>query len=142
MPFSSFYEYFVHVLRYSKQVFQTEIKPKKVLKLRHFFSRPSSKVTNFNTSPMLPHPFEKFLLDTLNSEQKPSVKNRSTGSVRNRSTGSVRNRSTGRSTGDDFEIYRSGGVEKILTGSISAQDASDEMSDMNKREHSDKLFDF
>ena len=39
----------------------------------------------------------------MNSEQKPSAKNRS----------------TGRSTGDDFEIYRSGRVEKILTGSIS-----------------------
>ena len=31
----------------------------------------------------------------------------------------VKNRSTGQSTGDDFEIYRSGRVEKILTGSIS-----------------------
>ena len=35
-------------------------------------------------------------LDTLNKEQKPSVKNRSTGPVRNRSTGV------------DFKIYRSG----------------------------------
>ena len=34
---------------------------------------------------------------------------------KNRSTGPVRNRSTG----DEFEIYRSGRVEKILTGSIS-----------------------
>ena len=38
-----------------------------------FFLRPPSKVTNFNTSPM-PPPFENFSLDTLNSEQKPSVK--------------------------------------------------------------------
>ena len=56
---------------------------------------------------MPPH-FENFLLNTLNSEQKPSAKNRLTGPVKNRSTG------------DDFEIYRSGRVEKILTGSISA----------------------
>ena len=40
----------------------------------------------------MPPPFENFSLDTLNSEQKPSLKNRS----------------TGRSIGDDFEIYRSG----------------------------------
>ena len=59
---------------------------------------------------MPPH-FENFSLNTLNSEQKPSAKNRL--------TGPVKNRSTGRSTGDDFEIYRSGRVEKILTGSIS-----------------------
>ena len=51
--------------------------------------------------------FENFLYDTLNSEQKLSLKNRSTGPVRNRSTG------------NDFEIYRSGRVEKTLTGSIS-----------------------
>ena len=38
-----------------------------------FFLRPPSKVTNFNTSPM-PPPFENFSLDTLKSEQKPSVK--------------------------------------------------------------------
>ena len=74
------------------------------------FLRPPSKVTNFYTSPMPPH-FENFLLNTLNSEQKPSAKNRL--------TGPVKNRSTGRSSGDDFEIYRSGRVEKILTGSIS-----------------------
>ena len=71
------------------------------------FLRSPSKVTNFNTSPMPSPPFENFLLNTLNSEQKPSAKNQSTGPVRNRSTG------------DDFEIYRSGRVEKILTGSIS-----------------------
>ena len=45
----------------------------------------------------------------MNSEQKLSVKNRS--------TGPVGNRSTGRSTGVVVEIYQS--VEKILTGSIS-----------------------
>ena len=50
-----------------------------------------------------PPPFQDFSLDTLNSERKPSVKKRS----------------TGRSTGNDFEIYRSSRVEKILTGSIS-----------------------
>ena len=61
-----------------------------------------------------PTPFENFPLDTLNSEQKTSVKKRS--------TGPVRNRSTGRSTGDDFEIYRSGRVEKILTGSTSVEE--------------------
>ena len=44
---------------------------------------------------MAPH-FEKFSLNTLNSEQKPSAKNWLTGPVKNRSTG------------DDFEIYRSG----------------------------------
>ena len=76
-----------------------------------FFLRPPSKVTNFNTLPICPL-FENFLLHTLNCEQKPSVKKRP--------TGPVRNRSTDRSTGVDFEIYRSGRVEKILTGSISA----------------------
>ena len=45
----------------------------------------------------------------MNSEQKVSVKNRS--------TGAVGNRLTGRSTGVVVEIYQS--VEKILTGSIS-----------------------
>ena len=39
-----------------------------------FFLRSPSKVTNFNTSPMPFPPFENFSLDTLNSEQKPSVK--------------------------------------------------------------------
>ena len=68
-------------------------------------------------------PFDNFSLDTLNSEQKLSVKNRL--------TGPVRNRSTGRSTGDDFEIYRSGRVEKILTGSISG---------MHPQLYSTKLF--
>ena len=56
-------------------------------------------------------PLQNFSLDALNSEQKPAVKNRS--------TRLVRNRSTGRSTGVDFEIYRSGRVEKTLTGFIS-----------------------
>ena len=88
-------------------------------KRKHFlalFLRPPSEVTNFNTSSMLPPPFLKlFSLGKLNNEQKSSVKNRSTGPVRNRSTGPVRNRSTG----VDFEIYRTGRVEKILTGSIS-----------------------
>ena len=51
----------------------------------------------------------------MNSEQKPSAKKRLTVPVKNRSTGLL----TGRSNGDDFEIYRSGRVEKILTGSIS-----------------------
>ena len=80
-------------------------KRKKILKWSHFckkrkifcvfFFETPSKVTNFNTSPTPPPPpppFENFSLDTLNSEEKPSVKNRS----------------TCRSTGDDFEIYRSG----------------------------------
>ena len=66
-----------------------------------FYLRPLSKVKILTPHPFPPS-FKKFSLDTLNSEQKPSVKNRS----------------TGRSTGDDFEIYRSGRVEKILTGSI------------------------
>ena len=47
-------------------------KKKKKLFLR-FFLRPPSKVTNFNTLPM-PPPFENFSFDTLNSEQKPSLK--------------------------------------------------------------------
>ena len=54
----------------------------------------------------MPPLFEIFLLDTLNSEQKLSVKKRLTGPVRNRSTGV------------DFLIYQSDRVEKILTGSI------------------------
>ena len=48
----------------------------------------------------MPPYFENFSLNTLNSEQKPSAKNRL--------TRPVKNRSTGRSAGDDFEIYRSG----------------------------------
>ena len=43
----------------------------------------------------------------LNTKHKPSVKKRSTGPV------------SDRSNGVDFEFYRSGRVEKILTGSIS-----------------------
>ena len=39
-----------------------------------FFLRPSSKVTNFNTPPMPLPPFENFSLNTLNSEEKSSVK--------------------------------------------------------------------
>ena len=49
----------------------------------------------------MPPFFENFSLvnsEQLNSEQKPSVKNRS--------TGTVSNRSTGRLTDIDFEIYR------------------------------------
>ena len=55
--------------------------------------RPKSQI-------LTPYPCPPFLkifsLDTLNSEQKPSVKNRSTKRVRNRSIGV------------DFEIYGSG----------------------------------
>ena len=76
---------------------------KKGLRIESFLQKTQKLAKN---SP-IPPSFEKFSLDTLNSKQKPSVKNRSTGPVRNRSTG------------DDFEIYRSGRVEKILTGSIS-----------------------
>ena len=49
-------------------------------------------------------PLLKLLLDALNSEQKLSVKKRS--------------------TGVDFEIYQSGRVEKILTDAISVLDHS------------------
>ena len=35
---------------------------------------PSSEVTNLNTKPMDPLPFENFSLDALNSQQKNSVK--------------------------------------------------------------------
>ena len=98
----------MHVLGCSKKVLQTETYLKKVLKLGHFFfrdPRPNSQILTqriFDTFDH--HPFENFLLDTLNSEQKPSVKYWS--------IGSVRNRLTGRSTGDDFEIYRSGRSRK------------------------------
>ena len=109
MPSSSFYAYFVHVLRCSKQVIKTKVYPKKVLKLSffaknakivlRFFSETSVQSHKFLHLTHAPH-FEIFSLNTLNSEQKPSAKNRL--------TGPVKNRSTGRSTGDDFEIYRSG----------------------------------
>ena len=46
----------------------------KTQKFFAFFLRPLSKVTNFNTSPMPPTAFENFSFNTLNSEQKPSVK--------------------------------------------------------------------
>ena len=39
-----------------------------------FFRDPPSGDTNFNLSPC-PPPFENFLLDALNSKQKPSAKN-------------------------------------------------------------------
>ena len=66
-----------------------------------FFSQTPYGVTNFNTSPIPSLAFEKFLSDALNSKQKPSVKNQS----------------TGRATGEDFEIYRSG--RESPAGSIS-----------------------
>ena len=44
--------------------------------------------------------FENFSLDALNSEQKPTAK-----TLVDRP---IKNRLTGRSTGVDFEIYRSG----------------------------------
>ena len=78
--------------------------------VRGFYHQPNSSLRGWWVK------FEKksvFWLTLLNSE--PSVKNRSTGPVKNRSTGPVRNRSTGA----DFEIYQSGRVQKILTGSIS-----------------------
>ena len=77
------------------------------------FSETSVQSHKFLHLTHAPH-FENFSLNTLNSEQKPSAKNRL--------TGPVKNRSTGRSTSDEFEIYRSGRVEKILTGSISGSD--------------------
>ena len=52
-------------------------------------------------------PFWKFFIRYIEQRTKTFCKNRLTGPVRNRSTG------------DDFEIYRSGRVEKILTDSIS-----------------------
>ena len=61
-------------------------------------------------------PFENFSLHASNSEQKPSIKNRSTGPVKNRSTGQF----TGRSIGKDFEIYFSG--RENLDGSISGME--------------------
>ena len=60
-----------------------------------FFSDPRLKSQILTPHPCLPH-FENFSLKTLNSEEKPSVKNRSTGPVKNQSTG------------DNFEIYWSG----------------------------------
>ena len=95
---------------------------KKILKIESFLQKKQNFFCVFFSDPRLklqiltlypcPSSFESFLFKTLNSEEKPSVKNWL--------TGPVKNRSTGRSTDDDFEIYRSGRVEKILTGSISA----------------------
>ena len=82
-----------------------------------FFSGTSVQSHKFLHLTHAPH-FENFSLNTLNSEQKPSAKNQL--------TGPVKNRSTGRSTGDDSEIYRSGRVEKILTGSVSGAGAPNE----------------
>ena len=75
-----------------------------------FFLRLPSGVTNFNTPPTLPFPFENFLLDALRSEEKPSVK---------KTVDRAGQKPVDRPAGEDFEIYRSGRVEKILTGSIS-----------------------
>ena len=92
---------------------------KKGLKIESILQKTQNFFCVFFRDPCLksqiltPHPcppFENFSLNTLNSKEKL---------VKKRSTGPVRNWSTGRSTGDDFEIYRSGRVEKILTGSIS-----------------------
>ena len=80
--------------------------------LRFFILRPPSKVTNFNTSHMPPPPFGNFSLDTLISEQKPSVK---------KPVDRAGQKPVDRpSTGNDFENYRSGRIKKILTGFISA----------------------
>ena len=71
---------------------------------------------------MPPH-FENFLLNTLNSEQKPSAKNRLTGPVKNRSTGRSK---TGRPAGQPVMILKfTGRVEKIRTGSISDPNPND-----------------
>ena len=71
----------------------------------------------FNTSGDKVNVNYSLSLGLLNTEHKLSVKKkRSSGPVRDRSTGPV----TDRSTGVDFEFSRSGRVEKILTGSISA----------------------
>ena len=56
----------------------------------------SYKLLPTSASHSCPPRFESFSLDTLYSEQKPSVKNRL--------AGPVRNWSTGRLTGVDFEI--------------------------------------
>ena len=105
----------------SKQVIQTKIYPKKVSKLSYFCKKrknwfaflfwdlcPKSQIFTPDLNP----PFWKFFIKYIEQGTNPSAKNRL--------TGPVKNRSTGRSTGDDFEIYRSGRAEKILTGSISA----------------------
>ena len=68
-----------------------------------FFSETPLKVTNFNTSPMPPSPpFENFLLNTLNNEQKPSVKI-----------------PVDRAGQPAMILKLTSRVEKILTGSIS-----------------------
>ena len=85
--------FFLLVLLCSKQAFQTKVWPKKVLKLSYFWKK-RKNVFAFCCDPrpkseiLTPHPcppFENCSLDALISEQKPSVKNRSTGPVRNRS---------------------------------------------------------
>ena len=68
------------------------------------FLRPPSGIINFDTS-LMPPPFENFLVDALNSEQKLSVKN---------------GRLCRSETGQPAQILKfTGRVEKILTGSIS-----------------------
>ena len=113
------YAYFAHVLRCSKQVFQTKIYPKKVLTQKFdcfFFSETPIRSHKFQHLAHGP-PFENFSLDALNSEQKTSEKNQS--------NGPVRNWWTGRSTCADFLIYRLGRVEKILVGSIPGRQEND-----------------
>ena len=78
-----YFAYFVHVLRCSKQVIQTETKPKKVLKLSHFCKkrksffpfffrnpRPKSQIL---TSHPCPPPFWKFYIRYIEQWTKPSV---------------------------------------------------------------------
>ena len=75
-----------------------------------FFLRPPTKITNFNTLPMPPSPFENFSLNTLNGEEKLSVKK----------TGRPGRSETGRLAGQPAMILKgTGRVEKILIGSIS-----------------------
>ena len=114
MPSSGLYAYFVHILRRSKQCHSNRNLHKKGLKIESFlqkkkklfcvfFLRPPAKVTKFNTSPMpQPPSLENFSLDTLNSEQKPSVK-----------------KTVDRAGRPAMILKFNGRVEKILTGSIS-----------------------
>ena len=69
----------------------------------------------------MPPTFENFLLDALNSEQKPSAKKRSTGPIRNQSTGG------------DFEIYRSGRENPDRFHLWHEQQSSKTSQDHNKR---------
>ena len=128
MPSSSFYAYFVHVLRCSKEIFQTEIKPNKVFKLRYFSKNCKNFFAFFFWDPrpksqiLTPHPFPfwKFLITCIEQWTKNFCKK-----PVDRAGQKPVNRPVERPVNRHVDLKFAGPVEKILTGSISELDTWD-----------------